>query len=243
MILAGILIGIASGMFGIGGSLIGTPILKIFFSLPDLIALATPLPTVIPTAISGAVGYAKKDLINTTIAKGVVLGGLPFTVVGALLTTVISGRWLMILTGLFIIFIWLRLIKNNKNTPPAFVKKIPTFVLAVLIGSISGFLSGLLAVGGGIVIMPAFLLFFGLSMQEAAATSLFCIAFLAIPGTIVHWLLGNIDWHLVINLCAGMIPASFVGAKIAISLKSRQLELLFSVFMLIFGLYFIFKQF
>lgn len=242
IIITGILIGFTAGMFGIGGSLLCTPILKMFFGLPDLIALATPLPTVIPTAISGSINYNKKKLINYNVAKGVIIGGLPLTIFGSILTKIIPGKSLMILTGVLIIFLGIRVLKKSKNNISQKIKQVPIFVLSVITGILAGLLSGLLAIGGGLVMMPIFLLILEMSMQEAAATSLFCIAFLATPGSIVHWGLGNIDWNIVLNLCIGMIPASFLGSKIAINLRSRPLEIAFSIFMITFGCYFIFKQ-
>lgn len=237
-ILCGILIGFASGIFGIGGSIIGTPVLKVAFSLPDLIALASPLPVTIPAAVSGAYGYFKKRLIRVDVAKGVIVGGLPATILGAVGTRVVASHWLMILTGFFIVVVGIRILYKSKITSGTVFDKYPLMLYTVILGIITGFLSGFLAIGGGVVMVPAFILLFGMTMQEAAATSLFCVAFLAIPGTVVHWMLGNIDWLLVFNLSVGMIPTSYIGSQVAMSLKSRHLEIIFGVFLILFGIYF-----
>jgi len=241
-ILVSLLIGFVSGVFGIGGSIISTPVLKIFFGLPDLIALASPLPVTIPTALSGVYGYWKSGAINKRIALLTLVGGMPATIFGALGTKIIAGQWLMLLRGILIILVGIRLIKTGKPLPIELKNDKQKVVLGLIAGIMVGILSGLLAVGGGIVMVPIFILLFGLTMQEAAATSLLCLAFLAIPGTLTHWYLGNIDWYLVMIFTIGVIPASYLGSKFAMKVKSGPLQVAFSIFIILFGIYFILDQ-
>lgn len=241
-ILVGIVIGFLSGIFGIGGSMICTPVLRLFFGIPELIALASPLPVTIPTAISGTYSYWQKGLINKEIAVYSIMYGLPATILGAWATKYINCKYLMILTGILVITTGLRFLNDKKIEIHPHIKKFPIKIQAGLIGLIAGVLSGLLAVGGGFILVPAFVLILGLSMQEAAATSLLCVAFYAIPGTVVHSVLHHIDWHLVLNLSIGVIPASYLGARVGIMVKSKRLQTIFAVLLITFGIYFVFKQ-
>ena len=243
-IVLGSIIGFFSAIFGIGGSIISTPVLKIVFGLPDLIALASPLPVIIPTAMAGSYNYWKKGLIRRDIILPTILGAMPATILGALGTKIVASKWLMVLTGIMVILIGVGLIINSQNKKLS-VKITDKFVitkLAVMIGIISGIFSGLLAIGGGIIMVPAFIILLGLSMQEAASTSLICIVFMAIPGTIVHCLLGNISWHVVLSLGVGVIPASYLGSKVALGVKSKYLQAIFSIFLIIFGIYFVLSE-
>lgn len=241
-IILGILIGFASGMFGIGGSLVTTPILSML-SVPDLIAIASPLPVTIPTAISGVIAYQKKKMIRRKVALYSIISGLPATIIGAWATKFVNSKILLFLTGIFLIITGIRLIKKEKSLLVRCLKVIPEPILTAIIGIVAGFLSGFLAIGGGLVLVPAFILMLGLTMQESAATSLLCVAFFAVPGTIVHWKLGHINWMLVISLSLGVIPAGFLGAKLALKISSIQLRTAFSIFLILFGIYFTFKQF
>lgn len=241
-IIVGILVGFLSGLLGIGGGLITTPVLKIFFGLPSLIALATPLPVIIPTALAGVYGYLRKGYVNKRIAFWVVLGGLPFTILGALGTKVIPGVWLMILTGVFVIVVGIRLLYSAKFEEEPIPKQIPVVLTALLTGLITGLFAGLLALGGGIIMIPAFLLIFGLPIKEAIATSLFSIVFFSIPGSFVHSQMHHIDWQIVFNLSVGVIPASYLGAQVGIRIKSKKLLTIFSIFFILFGIYFIWNQ-
>ena len=74
------------------------------------------------------------------------------------------------------------------------------------IGLTAGLLSGLLGIGGGILMVPAFVGWVRLPIKEAVGCSLACVGILAVPGTITHALLGHIDWAFALPLCVAVIP-------------------------------------
>jgi uncharacterized protein len=94
-----------------------------------------------------------------------------------------------------------------------------------LIGIAAGGLSGLLGIGGGVLMVPAFATWVRLSVKEAVATSLVCVGALALPGMITHAALGNIDWAFAIPLSIAVIPGARVGAHLAIRSSERGLRL------------------
>jgi uncharacterized membrane protein YfcA len=93
------------------------------------------------------------------------------------------------------------------------------------IGLAAGGLSGLLGLGGGAVMVPAFAGWVRLTIKEAVATSLVCVGVLAIPGTITHAVLGNIVWAFAIPLGVAVIPGARLGAHLAIRASARRLRL------------------
>jgi uncharacterized membrane protein YfcA len=93
------------------------------------------------------------------------------------------------------------------------------------IGLAAGGLSGLLGVGGGVLMVPAFTGWVRLTIKEAVATSLVCVGVLAVPGTITHAVLGNVDWGFAIPLAIGVIPGAQLGAHLAIRASARTLRL------------------
>ena len=99
----------------------------------------------------------------------------------------------------------------------------------VLIGVAAGGLSGLLGIGGGILMVPAFIGWVRLTIKEAVATSLLCVGVLAIPGTITHTILGNVAWSFAIPLSIGVIPGAQVGAHLAIRSSDRALRVAVAV--------------
>lgn len=247
-ILLGAAIGIFSGLFGVGGSSISTPLLRIALNTSPLIALASPLPVTLPTALSGSIVYRQEGLINGRAVKWTVVGGLPPVVAGSLLTSQVSAHWLMFLVAMSVVFVGVQLYRSQPHAEidgqvPADPRwEHPSVPLLLAAAAVIGFLSGLLANGGGFLLVPVFVLLFGARLREAAATSLPCVAAMAVPGTITHALLGHIDWLLALELSVGVVPATYLGARISIWLRKIRLRKPFGVFMAVFGVYFFVRE-
>jgi uncharacterized membrane protein YfcA len=94
-----------------------------------------------------------------------------------------------------------------------------------LVGLGAGGLSGLLGVGGGILMVPVFSTWVRLPLKETIATSLAIVGILAVPGTITHALLGHIVWSYAIPLSIGVIPGARIGAHLTISASDRTVRL------------------
>ncbi len=101
----------------------------------------------------------------------------------------------------------------------------PTTMRLAAVGTLAGLLSGLLGIGGGVVMVPGFTQIAGFPLKRAIATSLACVGILAVPGTITHALLGNIDWRFALLLTVGMIPGARLGAALTIRAEDRRLRL------------------
>lgn len=242
-ILSGILIGILSGFFGLGGSSIATPILKSFAGVSPIFALATPLLTVIPASLSASVIYYKKNLINFKIAKLTILSGLPFVIVGAYLTKLVSGEFLMLATALFVLFVGLSFLKRRNLFIKADRNDENLKLKLIALSSVIGLVSGFLANGGGVMLVPMYVKILKMDIKNAFGTSFFVISFFAVPGAITHFVLGHIDLKLFLILAFTAIPFSSIGARIAVKLKSESLEFAYGLFLVIFAIYFFIREF
>lgn len=247
-IVVGILTGFSAGMFGIGGALISTPLLRELVHLPEYTALATPLPATLPAAISGSFIYLRERLLRPEIAGWVLLTGIPANVVGVRLVNYVSGPVLMILTGLMLAYsavIFLQRSRESKAREKAGLEEEPERTgrgVLLATGLLAGFMSGFLAIGGGIVMVPAFVRILRIPTKQALATSLFCVAALAIPGVIGHTINGFIDWRVALILCVTVFPLSALGAKTATRTRSARLEFIYGFAMLVFAIFFIIKN-
>ncbi len=245
-VLIGTVTGFASGLLGIGGSALGTPLLRLLLAAPPLIALATPMPVMLPSAISGGVAYVREKKIDFKLAGWMLLAAVPMTWIGASVTAYLSPVILMVLTAVFLMLVGTSFIIRGFIMKPVKNQiELEEFVnkpRALLFGSIGGFLAGLLAIGGGVIYVPVILRIFGRPMKVALATSLAVVTVVAIPGTIRHQMLGHIDWTIAGLLSIAVIPASFIGAKLALSLRNRTLERIFGISTIMFGLYFLYSQ-
>jgi uncharacterized membrane protein YfcA len=107
-------------------------------------------------------------------------------------------------------------------------------VLYVLLGLAAGALSGLIGIGGGVIIVPALILFFGLSQHEAQGTTL---ALLIPPvGILAVWTYykqGYVNLGIAGYMCVGFLVGSFLGAKMATNISNVVLEKIFGVALLL----------
>jgi uncharacterized protein len=108
--------------------------------------------------------------------------------------------------------------------------------VAAGIGLVAGLLSGLLGIGGGVVMVPAFSELLSLSLKSAIATSLVCVGIFGVPAAITHALLGDVDWRLAILLMIGVIPGAWVGASLTLRTAERRLRLAVGVFLAVVAL-------
>lgn len=234
-ILWGFVTGTLSGIFGIGGSIISTPALRLAMQTTAEIALGTPLPVIIPTAVTAGINFYKAGLID----KRLIIYALPFGIIGSMVgsfsTKYIDAKYLMIVTAFLLIFFGVNFIKTSNLE---FVTKF-SIKRTFFIGYVAGFVSGLLGVGGGIILIPGFHLLMGMPIKVAMGSSLIIIALMAIPGSIVHYLLGHIDIVIFLGLCIGVIPGSRLGSKMSINIRSKLLKMTFGVFLVTIGIIFI----
>ena len=111
-----------------------------------------------------------------------------------------------------------------------------TLITAAIIGIIAGLLGALCGVGGGIVMVPAFVGILGFKQKEAVATSLACIVIIAIISTINNSRQPNlIDWRVVaLTACAAALAAWF-GTDLMHKMSNQHLTRLFGIVLLVFG--------
>lgn len=118
------------------------------------------------------------------------------------------------------------------------------YVVGVLIiGIIAGVLSGLFGIGGGIVIVPALVMLFGLSQQTAQGTTL---ALLSIPVSLVAALnytkAGMVDWKAAVILAVGFVVGGFFGSKLAVGIDGALMKKMFAILMILMALKMLFEK-
>lgn len=242
-IILGIIIGLFSGLFGVGGSSIATPLLRIFLGTSPLIALGSPLPVTLPVALSGTFVYQRHGLISWRVVAWTAIGGMPCVVLGSVLTRWVPGHGLMLIVAASMVVAgWQILQPSASSGVDSAVWRRPPVGTLLAVAIVIGLLSGLLAIGGGLFLMPAFILLLGADMRQAAATSLACVAFLAVPGTVTHALLGHIDGWLSLQLALAVIPATYLGARLLLWLPQSGVRWLFGVLLLVFAVYFFARE-
>jgi uncharacterized membrane protein YfcA len=237
-VLAGVALGTLTGLFGVGGSSIATPLLSLL-GAPGLIAVASPLPATIPGAAVAAIAYVRRGEARPRAAAWTVLGGAPAAIVGALLSRAVGGPALLVASGVVLVTVGYRVMRPiEQSARDLGTQRRQNRPLLVLASAGVGLFTGLLANGGGFLLVPMYLLVFGLRMRQAAGTSLLVIVFLAIPTLTTHWALGHIDWTVAGALALGLVPASFVTSVYAHRVEGPTIRRSFGAFLIVVGLAF-----
>ena len=113
---------------------------------------------------------------------------------------------------------------------------------AIIIGALAALLGSLLGVGGGIIMVPAFKGFLGLSMKQAIATSLAVMIVTASVSSFRYAQAGLVDWRIDSFAAIAAVVAALLGSEIMKSLSSDSLRVAFGVFLIAVGIYMLFFQ-
>jgi uncharacterized membrane protein YfcA len=235
-VLSGLAAGVLSGLFGIGGGTVMTPAVQALLGAPPIIALATPLPAIFPTALTGAWTYRQGGQLDVRAAAWIVGPGIAGAVAGAALTDVIPTHLLLIVTALLLAREAVGILRGASRREAAGEPSQGTPLQLAAIGLAAGSASGLLGIGGGIVIVPLLVGVLRMPLKRALGTSLLAIVALVIPGTVVHSALGHIDWAIFAALTVGAVPGARIGARLALGTRERTLRLLVGSFLLVVAL-------
>lgn len=216
--------GFTAGMFGIGGSVV-----------------ATPLPSAIISAGAGSLRYMWAGMVDFRMAGIAIAAAIPFGMAASWASGIIGGEILIVAKAGLLVFLGIRFLYIPKKSKKS-ENQSGGILTLILPGMLAGIISGLLAVGGGVVLVTAFNKLSGLEMKRAVATSLFCVGALALVNSLVHLSSGHIDPEIALVMMLLAWPFAIIGARFAMDMKNRALELAFGWAMIAFAVYFILYQ-
>ncbi|AWR85490.1 sulfite exporter TauE/SafE family protein [Meiothermus taiwanensis] len=239
-----ILIGLALGMLGSGGSILTVPILVYLVGEPDKLAIAESLAIVGLIALVGAIPYALKAQIDWRNVLFFGLPGMAGTYLGAYFSKWVPGVWQL---GLFAVVMLLAAYMMFR--PPRLEAPTPkrSYLKIVLDGLVVGILTGLVGVGGGFLIVPALVLLGGLPMHLAVGTSLLIVAMKSASGfyKYLHLLPEQgytVHWDIVLLFAALGIVGSLFGGRLAASIPQLTLRRGFAGFLVVMGVFILWQN-
>jgi len=246
----GALAGLTSGLMGVGGGIIMIPLMTALLALTQHKAHGTSLAVIVFTAISSALTYLWKVqgggasgqatialttylLLAVELAAGAIVGAR----IGALTMNKIPARELRLLFGVFIFFVGLRLLlvplPAYQTLDPEMIHNLAGILEVVVIGLITGILSGMLGVGGGIVMVPAMVLILHMPQSYAQGVSLLVIIPTSMVGAYTHLKKGNVVTSIVPWIAAVSVVTGIVGSLLALGPLKSVLTQVFAVFLLL----------
>jgi uncharacterized membrane protein YfcA len=241
--------GVLSGMFGVGGAVVTTPGLRVLGASP-IESIGSTIPAIIPGAITGAWHYAREGLVDWRIALTCGVVGSGTAVLGANVSDAVNAHYLMLLTAAMLLWGGVRNLRPAPLVVPerelvavgaadatvTLAEAAPTdtapqpLARVVVIGAGAGFVAGLLGIGGGVLMVPAFTGLLSLSPKRAVGSSLASVAIFSVPAMVRHAQLGHISWAFALLLVIGVIPGARFGARFTLNGSDRRLQLLMGLF-------------
>ena len=253
ILIVGIIAGIMSGLFGIGGGIIMVPTLIAIFGMGMLNANATSLAAMLlPVGILGVITYYKAGYINVRNALWISLGLLSGSFFGAELALSVDVKVLSKLYAAFLLYVavgYLNIpkllrgknyIKIEKPVPGENVHY--AFWVFICLGICAGVIAGLFGKGGGLVIVPILIKFFRYDAKAASATSLAALQLpVGLPSVIVYAQAGYLNWMYAGLMALGILFGVFFGTKLAIKLPAATFKKVYAIFLLGVAVYMVYK--
>ncbi len=259
----GFIVGFMSGLFGVGGGFLMTPLL-IFMGIPAATAVGTESVQILGSSVSGAIAHSRKKNIDYEVGAFLLIGGIFGSTIGVILFNFFkeSGNIDLIIKFLYILFLAIigllmlvestlslireKQIRKKFKRKRNFLDYLPlkykfrqsmiyiSILMPIGIGIIVGFLASFMGVGGGFVMVPAMIYLFGMGTVTAIGTSLFQIVFVTLNVSILHATFTfSVDLILAIFLLVGGVIGAQYGSKFTSRFKGEQIRVLLAIIVMI----------
>lgn len=227
----GLLAGLMSGMFGVGGGTVIVPLLLTLLVFDQRRAAGTSLAAIVPTAAVGVMSYAAVDAVAWIPALILAAGAVVGAQIGTWLLARLPQnaiRWGFV--GFLVVVIVMLFIVVPSRDAELPVTWLTGTGLAVL-GVFTGVMAGLLGVGGGVIVVPALMFLFGTSDLEAKGTSLLMMIPTAISGTVGNLRRHNVDLVAAAVIGVAACTTTALGAWIATLVDPFTANVLFAMYL------------
>ncbi len=254
--LFGFLIVILASMTGVGGGIIFVPLLTLAYGFSPAHAVGTSLMVIIFGGLSATVGFAIQKRVYFKTGVLLAIATVPGSVVGAFLTSILQGAVLGLVFGFFLVVVAVRMVAANsifrrrklQQDNVKFVRCESDLFLnwgrlaaGTGLAFFGGLVSGLLGVGGGVLLVPIMALVLLMPMHAVVATSMFTMIFTSLSGVAQHWILGNVNFEYGLLLALGALAGAQVGARLCRRVSAEKLRLIFGVLVLVVSVQMIVK--
>ena len=233
----GLSAGLFGGLVGAGGGLVMIPLMTAILKFNQHLAHGTSLVALVFTGISGALIYGLRGHIDALAAGSLAITAIFTARAGAHFAHALPAWKLRNYFGAFLIVCAL-LLTMKPCLPSAGIDQ-PLYIrilICLITGGITGFISGMMGVGGSIIMIPALVLLVGFSQHQAQGTALLVMIPLGISGSLTHSRLGNVAGNYLPGLIAGILMGAALGSHMAGFIPDTPLRLIFSLVITITGI-------
>ncbi|MHC0054778.1 sulfite exporter TauE/SafE family protein [Actibacterium sp. D379-3] len=253
------MVGILSGMFGVGGGFLITPLL-FFIGVPPAVAVATGANQIVASSVSGVLAHLQRKTVDLRMGSVLLAGGLMGSGLGIWIFNQLAklGQVDLLVTLCYVVFLGvvgtlmlfesLRALRRSKTGPKpkrrhrGWVDTLPLKVkfrtsglyISVLpplaVGGFVGVLAAIMGVGGGFIMVPAMIYILNMPTKVVVGTSLFQIIFVTAFTTLMHAVTNHtVDMFLAVLLLIGGVFGAQFGTQLGLKLKAEQLRILLAL--------------
>lgn len=232
-IVIGIMAGLISGSFGVGGGIIIIPGLVVFLQFTQRLSHGTSLLAILPIAAAALVGFIFHDSIDVVYGLFLGLGSIFGALLGTKLLGSISNIWLARIFSAVLFVTAARLFVEIPVESQELSLSPSTAMVLVVIGVFIGVMAGLLGIGGGLVLIPILMIFFGTTAPVAKGTSLLVTLIAGTTGTWRNYRNANIDIPVALKIGLAGVPTALIGSQLAMVMSDRVSNVLFALLLLV----------
>ncbi len=257
------LVGILSGMFGVGGGFLMTPLL-FFIGIPPAVAVATEANQIVASSFSGVLAHFKRKTVDLRMGTVLLVGGLVGAALGVYVFNLLkaAGQVDLLVKLCYVVFLGvigslmfieslnaIRKTKSGKASPRKkhnWIHGLPfkmrfrvsglyiSVIPPLIVGVAVGVLAAIMGVGGGFIMVPAMIYLLGMPTKVVVGTSLFQIIFVTAFTTMLHATTNfTVDIVLAVLLLVGGVIGAQIGTRIGVKMKAEQLRILLAMMVLL----------
>ena len=236
--LSGFFVGMLVGMTGVGGGSLMTPLLILLFGVHPATAVGTDLLYAAVTKTGGSLVHGYAHSIDWRVVRRLASGSIPATIVtlamlslfnlngeaaSSLITLVLSAA--LFVTAFVLVFgqpiVAIYRARVSEVDPRR------TAIATVAVGAVLGVVVSISSVGAGAIgVIALMLLYPQLPMAKIVGSDIAHAVPLTLIAGIGHWMMGSVDWHIILSLLVGSLPGIFVGSYFAIRVPERALRMI-----------------
>ena len=245
-LVTGVLAGVVGGLLGTGGCALMMPVIRFGFHFDPRVAVGTTLTAVVFTAASGAYQHIKMGNVDRQTAMLVGYAGVLGVIIGSVVFAYLCryGELIDLIIGVAFIVVSVRMVyegvRGGAGQPAAAERVMGGAAIEKnVLGSIVGFLTGIIGLGGGYALVPSFVYFLRAPMKLAIGTSMASFVWLALVGSTFKLYQGVVDIPVAIALGVGAVIGAIYGARLVRRFRPNTLKLLFGILFLYVSLKYI----
>ena len=255
-------VGFLSGLFGVGGGFLMTPLL-IFVGIPPTVAVATEANQIVASSVSGVLAHWRRGNVDFKMGAMLLVGGVVGSTFGVWLFSILRslGQIDLVIKLSYVVFLGIigglmflessrSILRSRRQAPPKrrthnWMHGLPfkmrfrrsrlyiSALMPISIGFLVGVLSAIMGVGGGFVMVPAMIYLLGMPTSVVVGTSLFQIIFVTANATFLQATMNQtVDIVLALILLIGGVIGAQIGARFGGKLNGEQLRILLAIMVL-----------